>query len=586
MANDQSIGETRRRRSRKRRRNDVTVNVPAEFTESHTNQEGVIPETRLDSCTPEITPVASGATTTIVWTPQNVQNDLNESISFPTCSDDGNALHIDEEPHHPNDVIEGTKEVSRGQSTNSGLDHWQKLLPILLVNGTVKLTRTQYELVGSLCNFFNNNGTKGWCTYRSPERDEQSPVIPVANDDVKRMSVFPSFSTLQRLRKALMCKLVVRSVDHSLRINSRAAGVLPRHFDATTQSNSSTAGAVKVRVVPVSEYARMDISCGPVFRHIVSTSLMSYRNTLGDDPQAIYTCFSDCVDTWPLISNRQYFYGCSSPIGVDLDENGTDGLAFNSVEDGDIVTINALINGELQSDIIQFFPEFETQDTCSGNYIGYCRSKTFSGTISASWCASHSSACRPNTVRTSDLSAQEKAIITSFRVNEVNGIREKAYCKLGDRFTLLRPTRNSPVLTRIVLVNRFFVEEGESHCFFMWLYCSEDQFMQDNQPASEWVSKMLRSPTTSSCNGPHVAPIAAIRVKKKRISNARSSFIHPVSSIGTLSCGTKYVIYRFMLFWDGFRVTEGKNASGTGIYMVCLNVPKAKRNGTNAIEMK
>ncbi len=39
----------------------------------------------------------------------------------------------------------------------------------------------------------------------------------------------------------------------------------------------------------------------------------------------------------------------------------------------------------------------------------------------------------------------------------------------------------------------------------------------------------------------------------------------PISSVGVLDNGEDYFIYRFILFWDGFQIYNGKQASGDGI---------------------
>ncbi len=58
----------------------------------------------------------------------------------------------------------------------------------------------------------------------------------------------------------------------------------------------------------------------------------------------------------------------------------------------------------------------------------------------------------------------------------------------------------------------------------------------------------------------------------------------PVSSVGLLDSGEPYIIYRIVLFWDGFNI-QGKSASEEGVYMLCLNIPERSRASKNAVRI-
>ncbi len=59
----------------------------------------------------------------------------------------------------------------------------------------------------------------------------------------------------------------------------------------------------------------------------------------------------------------------------------------------------------------------------------------------------------------------------------------------------------------------------------------------------------------------------------------------PVSSTGTLPNGEKYLIYRFLLFWDAFEISEGNSASSEGFYMISLNLPVHARSSPSAVRV-
>ncbi len=59
----------------------------------------------------------------------------------------------------------------------------------------------------------------------------------------------------------------------------------------------------------------------------------------------------------------------------------------------------------------------------------------------------------------------------------------------------------------------------------------------------------------------------------------------PVSSVGTLPNGEQYFIYRFASFWDGFQFQSGSQASGEGLYMLCLKLPLQSRATPNAVRI-
>ncbi len=46
-----------------------------------------------------------------------------------------------------------------------------------------------------------------------------------------------------------------------------------------------------------------------------------------------------------------------------------------------------------------------------------------------------------------------------------------------------------------------------------------------------------------------------------------------------------YIIYRFALYHDGFRVTEGKSASAEGVYLLPLNLPRELRRSSHAVRV-
>lgn len=85
--------------------------------------------------------------------------------------------------------------------------------------------------------------------------------------------------------------------------------------------------------------------------------------------------------------------------------------------------------------------------------------------------------------------------------------------------------------------------------------------------------------------GPH-GPVSSVVIKDYDSLRAPSPSLAPTAGrLGHPNGGRPYVIYRFCLYHDGFRVTEGKSASAEGIYMLPLNLPRQLRRGSPAVRV-
>ena len=71
-----------------------------------------------------------------------------------------------------------------------------------------------------------------------------------------------------------------------------------------------------VDVVPVSEFARADLATPAVYEAMFSNS-MSFIRKKRADKSYVPPFSSGCIDVWPVIRNKAWFYGDSGAVSVD-----------------------------------------------------------------------------------------------------------------------------------------------------------------------------------------------------------------------------------------------------------------------------
>lgn len=91
--------------------------------------------------------------------------------------------------------------------------------------------------------------------------------------------------------------------------------------------------------------------------------------------------------------------------------------------------------------------------------------------------------------------------------------------------------------------------------------------------------------SSNSCQSGSCLDVASVRLLNSGDESSDQSVSEPISSFGKLTNGDLYFTYRFFLFWDGFQVQSGTEASGEGIYLLPFNLPLALRNSPNAVRV-
>lgn len=181
------------------------------------------------------------------------------------------------------EVADSSQEANSTLQGDNLICHWQVLVPVIHTLGTLSLKRNQYRYVVTLCTLFNKISSPAWKDrgYTSidhsiePNGDRSSSSSDDDNIKTKKASVrvFPCSRTLLRsFLPFVQTTLIARSNDKSHNVDHSKAGVPNSLVSISTERTPMT----PVRVIPVSEYARMDIGHGPVFDAIKSTSLDSF----------------------------------------------------------------------------------------------------------------------------------------------------------------------------------------------------------------------------------------------------------------------------------------------------------------------
>ncbi len=151
------------------------------------------------------------------------------------------------------------------------------------------------------------------------------------------------------------------------------------------------------------------------------------------------------------------------------------------------------------------------------------------------------------------------------------------------------PLSTSDRASRLLLVNRFWVENEEISFLMFWESGSTDvEELEQGHSHFTTEHERLRSycAPLSECNPqPLVIDVRDISLVAAHGGLRGPARFTPVSSLGTLSTGEDYFVYRFALYWDGFEVQKGKSATGEGFYLICMNLPVDSRSSPSAVRV-
>ncbi len=266
--------------------------------------------------------------------------DASESEIALSSQQNEHALLSGEEEPRPD---REESEVFASQPVYLVIYDWRVLWGLLVTNGSVKLTKSQYQSMRMLSDAFR--------------RIAQDPCCLSATEDMislmsrKRIASLPHYSTLFKKFKPILYKtLTVRGSSTLEKLSMRKAGARARYYSADGEV------LAPVHTILPSEYAREDIACDPVFKLMKKTSLVGAA------------AGGDCVDRWPLVSSRAWFYGPRQYISVDECSKVASNQPF--AEAGDTISFSILGSLQLRREVLEDFNSLESQHPSSITLTG------------------------------------------------------------------------------------------------------------------------------------------------------------------------------------------------------------------------
>lgn len=471
------------------------------------------------------------------------------------------AVITDDEPN--TDIPHVDDPVAFDPSSNKDLlvPNWQAFRALLMTHGPTNLTKVQYTNVRLLC---------------AALREEHNLST------AKKHLSFPCYTTVATsTRENILDAAAIRKTILTLPVNMNARGA---------RSNCLTHDGLPgttVQVIMPSEYAIADYACRPLSEISIGTS----RHI------ACAECFDfNCPhqprhennDNIPLVQFRSAFYG--SPCSISMDTAPDTEFLEATIHDTIHISVRLFPN---TSHAAQKFTspslsgdEFDLVDTIQ--YIFTVQPESRRGTNL--YTRSHES----------HLPAYLSALAFDSYTGEMTPIDTKAkeilpeakrFLKPADLVAICSPTNvpASPIL--LVVVLRFWneVDSANRHCFLIDL--SYSQTSTSNIPRCASAFRESTAVSFSSTADLRLASISNLHLDSKGQCNQNSTFsprhAECAPSAGVLSDNdrTPYVVYRFLLFTDGFNVFAGKRASGDGVYLQSLNLTSEARNSPDAVRI-
>jgi len=152
--------------------------------------------------------------------------------------------------------------------------------------------------------------------------------------------------------------------------------------------------------------------------------------------------------------------------------------------------------------------------------------------------------------------------------------------KPGDIVISLRSKiTSSPISnsTRLLLVHRFWIEPEEQSRHVVVL--NPESMFSVSTNGYPWMENFLV--LNQSTNASLLYVKNASKLQSSQSSNS-NGYITSAPTIGKLNNGKPYIIYRYLLFSDGFLSSKSGKQSSDGIYIVPLNFPIACRKSSSA----
>ena len=438
-----------------------------------------------------------------------LQMPVPDSLEGDECST--GRIHL---PHHARSILQ-----------------WQSVFALLVTCGTVRMTVLQYETLRSVMNW---QATE--LSSRAPGmpgiRKVQRIIMPYVRDNAYPMSRVEHFPIA--LEKA-----GARAPSSMHSRMARTGGPLDK---CTLEQAGSRSALAPVRIVPPSEWARLDISSGPLF------TSMFVRDK---DEQNI--AFASIEDV-PIVRDRHRFLSLERGIFVQKLTGGASNSSHlpQQAVTGDpvIVHFNAdkVMYSAMQRDGIVEGPHKD-------NYAVY----TLAVVIGYVWDASFAD----DGVTCTDVSSvfgslEEMIAVPSFS--------KSSLFRNGDTVVeLVLDTCHTPGPPMYLLVFRFWRDESEPRVLLVRV------------PATSFGKGSFRK---KECCSSRVVRVQGMMNEPSRPPEGRS-----VPSSGYLMDGRRYLTYRALLYCDDFQPHTSKRGSFGGCYMLPLGLAPEERAGYGAVRV-
>lgn len=394
-----------------------------------------------------------------------VSQERNEAeCSGDMRSDDGGSGDAGEELHRadgdldavPHGVDEEGGEEPGNASAPCTTWDWRILWGLIMITGTKRMTKEQYQSVRSLVMSLASS-------FQQLVADDA--INPATSRLLNAAAKLPHYTTLHRAyRSHLYAQLSPRSICIQMPVNLSRRGA---RADPCQTGNSPTISGL---LTLPSEYARADLASPTVFDEMYRMSL-SHLEERTTTSSTLLSATTTCVDTIPIVQHRDRFYGRQRSISVDA---SLDETRLFAAEHGDVIRV-ALISERIVSPRIATLFAVQSDERLNTQYL--------QGMITHSWTVRHSSRRDETPAFVPGLNAEENnavrlASFSDYRSpSDMNTRAEKEAAwrrwtkpaiKPGDFVVLLQPfpqrLRAIPEqerLNRLLLVFRFWCEHSE-----------------------------------------------------------------------------------------------------------------------------
>ncbi len=244
----------------------------------------------------------------------NVSGDAEDENDQEVTNSGGIAGHsADEDPRARQLFV-----IQSPESPARSLWTWQTLWGLIATNGSRKLTKAHYQSVRMLVDAVSQMKISS---------DQEGFSATAKTVQFGATACLPHYNTLQKnFRPLLLNSLAPRGTTVRTTVDTSKAGA------RAVPSSTSGQTLANVVVIPPSEYARADMATTQVRSQFVNNSMAGLPDdrSLGDTPTVPD---SECIDLWPLVAAREWYYGQCTALHFESDCNRESSFA----EVGDVV---------------------------------------------------------------------------------------------------------------------------------------------------------------------------------------------------------------------------------------------------------